>query len=150
MLNKSGVTKTTMTAPTQILANVELQSSVGCVVAKSAGITVGDKTIVKAGTPVTGSLSALTTAFTAAATAEATEGTLVVPSGGGTVVLPTPASSDVTGIILHDVDVTNGAANATLLLFGFVNKNRIDSTTKAKITSDVEAALSGKITFLTV
>src|SRR5574344_1226414 len=150
MLNKSGITKTTLTAPTQILANVELQASVGCVVAKSAGVTVGSKTIVKAGTPVTGSLDALTTAFTAAVTTEATDGTLVVPSGGGTVVLPTAASSNAVGIILHDVDVTDGAANATLLIYGFVNKNRIDATTKAKITTEVVNALAGKITFLTV
>lgn len=129
MLNKSGITKTTLTAPTQILANVELQASVGCVVAKSAGVAVGSKTIVKAGTPVTGSLDALTTAFTAAAT--------------------TTGVSNAVGIILHDVDVTDGAANATLLIFGFVNKNRIDSTTKAKITAEVVTALS-KITFLTV
>ena len=126
MLNKSGISKTTLTAPTQILANVELQASVGCIVAKSAGVTVGSKTIVKAGTPVTGSLDALTTAFTAA------------------------ADSNAVGIILHDVDVTDGAANATLLIFGFVNKNRIDATTKAKITADVVTALAGKITFLTV
>jgi len=130
MLNKSGIDKTTLTAPTQILANVELQASVGCVVAKSAGVTVGSKTIVKAGTPVTGSLDALTAAFTAAVT--------------------TTGVSNAVGIILHDVDVTDGAANATLLIFGFVNKNRIDATTKAKITTDVVNALAGKITFLTV
>ena len=130
MFNKSGITKTTLTAPTQILANVELQASVGCVVAKSAGVTVGNKTIVKAGTPVTGSLDALTTAFTAAVT--------------------TTGVSNAVGIILHDVDVTDGAANATLLIFGFVNKNRIDATTKAKITAEVVNALAGKITFLTV
>ena len=32
MLNKSGINKTTLTAPKQILANVELQASVGCIV----------------------------------------------------------------------------------------------------------------------
>ena len=69
MLNKSGITKTTLTAPTQILANVELQASIGCVVAKSAGVTVGSKTIVKAGTPVTGGLDTFNQLlFTAAVT----------------------------------------------------------------------------------
>lgn len=32
MLNRSGISKTTLAAPKQILANVELQSSVGCIV----------------------------------------------------------------------------------------------------------------------
>ncbi len=146
MLNRSGITSTTMTAPVQILANVDLQSSVGCVVAQSAGITVGNKTIVKAGTPVTGNLDALTTAFTAAATAS----TKIGATDEATSVDVKADKSNVVGIILHDVDVTAGAANATLLLFGFVNKNRIDTTTKAKITAEVQAALAGKITFLAV
>lgn len=148
MLNRSGVTTEKYAATTQILANVQLQSSVGCVVAQALGVTVGNKKIVKAGTPVTGSLDALTTAFTAAATASTKIGA-TAPSAGDPVDVKTSKSNAV-GIILHDVDVTNGNANATLLLFGFVNKNRIDSTTKAKITAEVEAALAGKITFLTV
>ena len=52
MLNKSGVTKTTMTAPKQILANVELQASFGCVVDETVGVAVGSKKIAKAGTPI--------------------------------------------------------------------------------------------------
>jgi len=52
MLNKSGVTKTTLTAPKQILANVELQASVGCIVPTTLGVTVGARKIVKAGTPI--------------------------------------------------------------------------------------------------
>ena len=45
------------------------------------------------------------------------------------------------GILLHDVDVTVDDNNGAILLFGFVNTNMIDSTTKAKITADVEKAL---------
>lgn len=52
MLNKSGITKTTLTAPKQILANVELQASVGCIVPTTLGVTVGAKKIAKAGTPI--------------------------------------------------------------------------------------------------
>lgn len=52
MLNNSGITKTTLTAPKQILANVELQASVGCIVPTTAGVVVGAKKIVKAGTPI--------------------------------------------------------------------------------------------------
>lgn len=52
MLNKSGINKTTLTAPKQILANVELQASVGCIVPTTLGVVVGAKKIVKAGTPI--------------------------------------------------------------------------------------------------
>lgn len=52
MLNKSGISKTTYGAPKQILANVELQASVGVVVDDALGTTVGAKKIAKAGTPV--------------------------------------------------------------------------------------------------
>ena len=45
------------------------------------------------------------------------------------------------GILLHDVDVTVADNNGAILLFGFVNTNRIDETTKAKITADVKKAL---------
>lgn len=52
MLNKSGISKTTYGAPKQILANVELQASVGVVVDDALGTNVGTKKIAKAGTPV--------------------------------------------------------------------------------------------------
>lgn len=54
MLNKSGITKTTYGAPTQILANVELQASIGCIVPQSlvANADANGKKIAKAGTPI--------------------------------------------------------------------------------------------------
>ncbi len=53
MFNKDGVTKTTYGAPVQILANVELQYSMGCRVPQSLGTNVsGVGKIAKAGTPV--------------------------------------------------------------------------------------------------
>ena len=52
MLNRSGISKTTLTATKQILANVELQSSVGCIVPQALGVAVGTKKIAKAGTPI--------------------------------------------------------------------------------------------------
>lgn len=52
MLNRSGITKTTLSAPKQILANVDLQSSVGCIVPTAIGVEVGAKKIAKAGTPI--------------------------------------------------------------------------------------------------
>ena len=53
MFNKDGVTKTTYGAPVQILANVDLQYSMGCRVPQSLGTDVsGVGKIAKAGTPV--------------------------------------------------------------------------------------------------
>lgn len=111
MLNRSGVTNTTYTAPKQILANVELQSSVGCVVAQAVGVTVGSKKIAKAGTPIVVDLMNLATPATAA------------------------GAADMTAVLLHDVDVTNGNANGTALIFGFVNVNRVESDVATKIAA---------------
>ena len=43
---------------------------------------------------------------------------------------------------MHDVDVTSGEGNATLLLFGFVNLNRLDDATRKLITDSVKADLT--------
>lgn len=123
MLNQTGVRKETYGNTNQILFAVEHQVSMGVVVSKTLGVAEGTKKVVKAGTPLTGNLDARTTAFEAA-----TDGS------------PTEASNAV-GVLLHDVDVTTGDANGTLLLFGFVNTNRIDATTKAKLTDTVKAAM---------
>ena len=61
---------------------------------------------------------------------------------------PVDGSSNAVGILLHDVDVTDGDANGSLLIWGFVNINRIDSTTQAMISSALKTALAGKIWFL--
>lgn len=113
----------------QILFNTDPQVSVGVLVSNS-GISAGTdgRKIVKAGTPLAGSLEARGTAFTKAAT---TEGV-----------------SNAVGILLHDVDVTAGAENGTLLIFGFVDLNKVDATTAALITSEVKTALKGGVTFL--
>ena len=112
MLNKSGITKETLGAPTQILANVEHQFSVGCVVAQAVGTAVGSKKIAKAGTPIVIDYDSLSTAATV-----------------GTV------GSTANAVLLHDVDVTVGNANGTALIFGFVNINRLESDVQAKVTA---------------
>ena len=122
MLNQGGITKKSGYSARQILANVDLQYSIGVVVAQAAG-TDG---VVKAGTPVTGDLDDRTTPFTKA--------------GAG----------DAVGVLLHDVSVKDGDGNATLLIFGFVNTNRLADDVKALITSDVKEALAAKVTFLAV
>ena len=132
MLNQSGIATTTATAPTQILADVGLQFSVGCIVASSlqASANDGDRKIVKAGTPIKIDLSNLQTPAAAPTTNPAS-------ASGAT-------ASDMNAVLLHDVDVTGGNANGTALLFGFVNLNRVDTTTVAKL----KAGTFGGITFL--
>ena len=123
MLNQTGVRKETYGNTNQILFAVEHQVSMGVVVSKALGVAEGNKKVVKAGTPLTGNLDARTTAFTAATAGSSTE------------------ASNAVGVLLHDVDVTTGDANGTLLLFGFVNTNRVDATTKAKLTDIVKKAM---------
>lgn len=120
MLNNTGIKKETYGSGKQILFAVEHQVSMGIVVDQSVGVTEGTKKIAKAGTPLTGDLDARETAFTAATTS---------------------TDSNAVGILLHDVDVTVDDNNGAILLFGFVNTNMIDGTTKAKITADVKKAL---------
>ena len=112
MANKSGIAKVHGAAPTQILANVELQSSVGCIIPKSMG-TDGK---VLAGTPLNIDLENLQTA----AKAPVADGSNAVPMNA---------------VLLHDVDVTDGNANGTALIFGFVNLNRVDSAVATKIAT---------------
>lgn len=132
MLNRSGITKTTATAPTQILADVDNQFAVGCVVPASMQATTNDgsRKIVKAGTPLKIDLSNLQTVAAAPTTDPATA--------------DDDTASDMNAVLLHDVDVTAGNANGTALVFGFVNLNRVDATTAAKL----KAGTFGLITFL--
>ena len=129
MFNNTGVTQTKYNDTTQILIDPSNYFAMGIVVDDTCGTvdsTTGRK-IAKAGTPVTGDINARTTAFTPAVT--------------------TTGTSNAAGILLHDVDLTQGDNNGAILLFGFVNTNRIDATTKAKITNEVKTALN-KITFV--
>ena len=142
MLNQTGVRKETYGNTNQILFAVEHQVSMGVVVSKELGVAEGTKKVVKAGTPLTGNLDARTTAFTAATAGSSTEASdarttafTAATAGSST------EASDAVGVLLHDVDVTTGDANGTLLLFGFVNTNRIDATTKAKLTDTVKKAM---------
>ena len=123
MLNYDGISKVTATAPTQILANVELQESVGCIVPTSLGTTVDGKSIAKAGTPIHIDLSNLQT-----------------PAAAAT------AGSAANAVLLHDVEVTSGSHNGTALIFGFVNINRLDSDVRAKVTAGINTV--GAVSFI--
>lgn len=131
MFNRDKVTKYTYGAPVQILANVEFQYSVGCIVPQSIGVNVTSngvtRKIAKAGTPININLNSINTAVTAA-------------SGSG-------SSKVANAVLLHNVDVTEGAANGTALIWGFVNKNRVESDVLALINALSD---SGAVTFLKV
>ena len=131
MLNNTGITKVTGAAPVQILFNVQNQMSVSIVVDDAYSVTRDGKKIVPAGTPLSGDLTARETAFVQAKDA-------------------TSAGNDgkaATGVLLHDVDVTNGDNNGTLLIWGFVDLNKLDTTTAALITATRKSEMKN-ITFL--
>lgn len=126
MLNRSGISKSTYASTKQILANVELQSSVGCVVPQLLGVEVGTKKIAKAGTPIKVNLM-----------------------NRGVAVEKADGTKAMNAVLLHDVDVTAGNANGTALVFGFVNVNRVDSDVAQAITTALSAADASKlITFM--
>lgn len=128
MFNKPGIKVEKAVSPVQILFNVQNQMSVGIKLSKNsnAAVSVDGRKIVKAGTPLNGDLKARTTAFVKAV----------------------DTTNPAVGVLLHDVDVTDSDANGTLLIWGFVNLSRLDTTTAGLITSTRETELAGRIWFL--
>lgn len=133
MFNNSGIKKTVGYNTTQILFDVDNQKSVGVVVAsanKTEGEAVNGHTILRAGTPLTGNLTTRETGFTKA----------------------NVDGSDVVGILLHDVDLgpvgSETNANGTLLIWGFVNLERVGSKATGLLVDAVKKGLAGKIWFL--
>lgn len=113
MLNKSGVRTSSFTGPTQILADVDYQYGVGCIVDKDLG-TDG---IVRAGTPIR--IDTLNTQ---------------TPVVAGT------EQAAANAVLIHDVDVSNGNANGSALLVGAVNLNRVhdDVATLLEAAADAD------------
>lgn len=127
MANK--IEQVAATATKQILFATQPSMSVG-VVLGNTGVSADSngKKILKAGTPLKGSLEARGTAWTLSADSSGTN----------------PA----VGVLLHDVDVTAGNENGTALIFGFVDLNKVDSSVTALITTAAKTALAGRVTFL--
>lgn len=115
------------TTPKQILFNVQNQVSIGVIVADTGVTAVDGKKIIKAGTPVGGETNVLVNRSTPVVV------TNLAANG-----------ANAQGVLLHDVDVTNGDANGTMLIWGFVNLDRLDVVPVAEAIT----ALEGKITFL--
>ena len=126
MPNKSGISTQTAGAPTQILANVEFQYSLGCVVPTVLGVAVGSKKIAKAGTPISMNLMNRSTPAVLA-----------------------NATVAMNAVLLHDVDVTDGNQNGTALIFGFVNVNRLEADAATLVqTATGNANASKQVVFL--
>lgn len=127
-LNRSGITSTDYVSEKQILFCKEGYVGVSVVVGNT-GVTAADgKKIIKAGTPLAGDLTARGNAFKKATT--------------------TSGASDAVGIAYCDIDVTDGNANATLMIKGCVNLDALDSTVVTLVDDAVKAALKGDILFL--
>ena len=118
------IMKETYGADKNILIAPELAFTIGCVVG-NAGVVVNEegKKIIKAGTPVGNATSVLKNRQT---------------------VLTTEGNAQ--GVVLHDIDVTAGNANATLVVSGYVDLLKLDADVVEKVET-AEATLT-KITFM--
>lgn len=128
MLNQSGITKTSGLTRKTILFDTKLFFALPCMISNS-GVTESDgKKIVKAGTPLVGSLTDRDTAFT-------------VGAKDGAVV----------GIAEHDVDVTAGPANGGIIIFGFIDEDKLDASVVALLdTANTDSTkLRDKLTHIT-
>lgn len=118
MANK--VVKETFGAPEKhiLIANNSYMVTLGAQVANTGVDADADgKKILRAGTPLAGDITKRGTAFT-----KVNDNTAVA-------------------VLLHDVDVTAGDENATIILAGCVDLLKLDEDTQALVTSDVVAAL---------
>lgn len=115
MLNQTGVTKTSYGyGEKRFIVDENNSTAFSCVVANT-GITADSegKKIIKAGTPLYGSLTARNTAFTISGA-----------SGAKPV-----------GVALHDVDVTAGNANSQVLVSGFIDISKVESSVASALAS---------------
>ena len=122
MANK--IVKETFGAPEKhiLIANNSYMVTLGAQVTITGVDADADgRKILRAGTPVAGDITKRGTAFVKATT---TEGV-----------------SNATAVLLHDVDVTAGAENATIILAGCIDLLKLDTATKALVTSAVTTAL---------
>lgn len=110
MLNQTGVETRNYGAPEKTILVDPLNSTAVSIVVANTGVSADTegKKIIKAGTPVYGSLQARNTAFTVSTETQGAK----------------PA-----GVILHDVDVTAGNANSQIVIFGTIDVSKVDATT---------------------
>lgn len=118
------ITTQTYGADKNILIAPELAFTIGCVVGNDGvDADANGRKIIKAGTPVGNATNVL-------------ENRQIVLTTAG----------NYQGIVLHDVDVTAGNANATLVVAGYVDLLKLDETVLASVEG-AKATLT-KITFM--
>lgn len=116
MLNQTGVTTNSYGyGEKRILVDEVNSTAFSCVVANT-GITADSegKKIIKAGTPLYGSLTARNTAFTVSTEVQ---------------------GAKPVGVALHDVDVTAGNANSQVLVSGFIDISKVDASVRSTLVS---------------
>lgn len=123
MINQGGITTETGVTRNNILMAPELAFTMSCKVANTGVSADSDnRKIVKAGTPLVGDLKARDAAFTAATAA---------------------TTSGIAGVLLHDIDVTSGTKNATVVVSGFVDETKLDAAVATIVdTAGVAAAMT--------
>ena len=124
MLNQTGVTKTTGLSRKTILYNTKLLFALSVIIS-NAGVEADSegKKVIKAGTPIAGSLTNRDVPFTVAK--------------------DTNSISNAVGILEHDVDVTGGNANGSCIVFGFIDVDKLDASTVALLTDAAKKKLVG-------
>ncbi|MHA3065642.1 hypothetical protein [Lacticaseibacillus saniviri] len=117
--------KETFGATKQVLGTIANKVALG-VVLGDAGVTADatGKKIIPAGTPVGGDQSTL----------EDEQAILVVSN-----------DAKAQGVLEHEVDVTAGTGNGTLIINGYINENRLPAS--VTVTAEAKKALDGKVTF---
>lgn len=170
MLNQTSITKQSYGTRKTILVD-ELNSTAFSVVVSSVGIKADSdgRKIIKAGTPLSGSLLARNTAFKVATTTGGSysltsdsspqEGKTYYTRSASEPYVYTPVespesgsmssyyeksangTSNAIGVAHHDVDVTSGTANSGVIVFGFIDISKLDSDVAAMITDEVKDAL---------
>lgn len=116
------VKKEFLPAQKQILLADELAFTMGAII-KNTGISANEngKKIIKAGTPLTGDILKRQAGFS---------------KGTG---------ENATAVLLHDVDVTAGDENGTIVIFGFIDLDKLDKDVQALYDATMLTKLS-KIT----
>ena len=103
-----------------LIANNSYMATLPAII-KATGVTAGadGKKVVKAGTPLYGDIEKRDTGFT------------ISGAQGASPV----------AVLMHDVDVTAGDENGTLVLAGVVDLLKLESSVKTALTSAIKAAL---------
>lgn len=103
----------------QILLADELAFRIGAIIGDTGVTATNGRKVVKAGTPLKGDLLERNTAFVV-------------------------SSADANVVLLHDVDVTDGQANGTIVVGGYIDLLKLDDDVQALITEEVKTALKAE------